>query len=411
MKRITVPCVELVSWNDPVRERIAHYQWYTPIHEIPEGINLRPNVRVQDTSSPVYRSIRDAQLNIGLEPKLQNSYNLGSGGITIITTDLQANKARKATEVSFLNGGNWGIPNGAHQYRAALENKEKILRMIEDGEPIDQYMPFHAIVNMKRYLIHTVAKALNTNVQVTNAALLNNLGVFDSIKVVLEKADILQHFGCLGNEKKVKKLEYEISENVVLMEVFNRHDYPDGTRHPTHSVGSVGSIIAAYGHEAKRSNFAGMLHLLPDFWRLFEQISMDGYGMINASTSADNATWAKGPGVHDRNGNPVKKRPKVYKFPILGTTGSTKLAKGPAFAMMSALRQFLVVTPSGKYSWEIPFERVVRVWKRVGPKMVQFADDVTQEGNKKASDTFKTDSGKIWTTYYKMVQDHRRRMK
>jgi len=356
----------------------------------------------------VYKTIKKAQINEGLEAKFHNSYHLGSGGITIITKRLEKNKKTKPTELTIENHGNLnGIVNGGHQYISAMENKKKILKMIQEDEPIQQYMPFHAIVGIKASRINYIAKALNTNVQVTDSALLYNMGVFESIENVLTNAGIVEHFGKRGNEKTVKRLAYEISDNVVLMEAFNKHQYPDGTRHGTNCVSSRNKVISNYGRQEVRKEFEGMLHLLQDFWTLYETVSCTGWSKAGITDPPDLVTWVHGPNLYAGKVLRPKARGKLYQYPIIKKSSPTKMAKAATLCIMAAFRQFLHVSvQTKKYMWARPFEQVLSVWDEAGGELITLLDNKTRKMDRDVVGVLKTDTAGVWTDMYRALSKY-----
>ena len=416
VETVDIPCMNLVSWVDPVNCGVVHHQWYTPLHKIPGNLNLRPNVRMQNTKSKVYKIIKDAQTNTNLEERFHNSYHLGSGGITLSTRTLHKSWKDGISIVTVQNQGViYGIINGGHQYAGAMENKEKILRMLSEeigkvgqaiaGLKINQYMPFHAIAGLKLTHVSYIAKALNTNVQVTDSALLYSMGVFDDIEKVLTKAKLIKYFGKRGNEKSINHLSYEISDNVVLMEAFNRHQYQDGTKHGTACTSAKNLVITAYGKAATREAFSGMLHLLPDFWILFETVRRTGWDMVTIPMPADKVAWVTGPQTHIGGIFKLGKKEKTYTFPITNTKGNTKLIRSLTLSIMSAFRQFLLLSDN-RYEWIMPFTEILDIWQEVGKRMILLADKETRLADKSASGAFKNDSAGVWSGMYKIVGDY-----
>jgi hypothetical protein len=300
-----------------------------------------------------------------------------------------------------------GIVNGGHQYRSALDNKDALVRLADSEEAnLRQYMPFHAIVGLKRACVGYIAKALNTNVQVTDAALLYSMGVFDSIESVLKEAGIADHFGKKGYEKEVSKLAYDISDNVVLMEAFNRHQYHDGTRHGTYCTSNKGNVIKNYGRPATRKAFKGMVHLLPEFWTLFETVQRTGWDLISMDKPADKVSWVKGPNLYYNGMKKPGAKGKTYKFPITEHTGNTQLIRSLTLCIMAAFRQFLILEANNHYRWERPFSKILDIWYNAGGEMLDLANKKTEEAAGKASDVFKTDSSGVWTSMYQILSKY-----
>ena len=382
---------------DPVIKGVVEHFFQVKMDMVPDSINTKPNARIPDPTKAAYKLMKRAQRN-DIPAHVRNVYHMGSSPITIFSVGVKCSPARRPTSIALRNDGLNGLVDAGNQYHAVLANKDWFT---EHG--CDQYINIRIVENVPSAIRCYLIQTLNTHTAVKESAMLNLGGVFEAIKEVLFEQDLLKHFGCRGNEQRVKKLKYDIGECVTILALMDRGGYPSKEKHPSKGVGQPWGLIRSYGQNAGQK-FANTVYMLPDFLRLYERIRKDVPITISSRRNLDAISYINGPKLRRPNGDRLRQTEKVYRFPVIDEAGRAELFIGCARAMLSAFRQLIAVSAkTNEHKWEIPFEQVLGLWDSCRVDMVAIADKVTTRGKKQASEAFKGDQTHSWSRFYECV--------
>jgi hypothetical protein len=385
------------EWPDPNFGGAREMRGDLRVMDMPLGCNLAPNVRVQYTKSRVFRELKQAMLNEDKQGK--DALHLGCLGITFITTKAGVKRNGDLTELMVNNRGMFcGVVNGGHVNLAALQARAEMEQLLNDGKSIKgdrQHIPIHIFVGTPKSLRTYIARAQNRTVQVPDEALMNSEGVFDKIKDQLRQDGTLQFFGQKGNETLVDESKvYKIGYNLRLLECFLPHKYRDGSRaHPNRVVTGPGRLVTEFKKPTNQIRYDSVLHLLRDFWTMYELISVETYSLSSTRIKPDSISIMK----------ELKKSTPRW-FPFIYFFNDTATTEIYTFAFLAAFRQYLVFNDEEElYEWDRPFAQVLEEMRSLLKPM--FKDARSYVGSKKASS--ETKHVNYWRDMFNLVKMHR----
>lgn len=383
-------------WDDPNFKGARGMQGFVRVTDMPQGCNLAPNVRVQYTKSKVFRELKQAMLNE--DPQGKDALHLGCLGITFITTRADFVESGNDVEVVVNNKGMFsGIVNGGHVNLAACLARSEMLQLIGDGKTVEgdrQLIPIKILEGTPRNLRTYIARAQNRTMQVEDEALLYSEGVFDKIESQLQQDGVLHIFGRKGNETKVDKDKiYKIGYNLRLLECFLVDKYPDGSgSHPRRVAVSPGRLVSDFERPKNQIRYDKVLHLLRDFWVLFEVIRSEAWEAFGSRIKPAVVHFVE-----------ERKKSTPVKFPFIDVEKRIQLGDISGLAWLAAFRQYLAYDANeDRYEWDRPFaEMLVEVRTLLKP---MFKEARVYVGKEAASS--KTKDLEYWDKMYKLVQIH-----
>jgi hypothetical protein len=375
--QISIPVLTGSAFEDPALPLVRIHA-LAQVHRLPEGINGGINPRLPWSGSRVYKDVSAAMMNEGVP--MDNFFHVGSQGMTILTTDAHIHTDGEKRIVIDNDKKCCGIINGRNLYTCALANKDRLLEQESEGANPQILMPIFIMsgsVWLNRKCRLWVSKVNNRGTQMPDVALMNSDGVFDGIKAALRRDGIFKHFGFMANETKIDRQKfYEGFMCVRLLEALDIEKYPidNPFEQPNSMFSAQYTLINKFWNDPRQYN--NSLHLLGDFWRLFETIRAEGYGKLGTRMRPRDI-----PFVERKNGS------KPYQFPITGKESHTRLTVGVSGAVLASFRHFLAQDKGGSYLWAPSFKYVKGVWDRQGAELMKTV--LKRIGDGKASDKAK----------------------
>jgi hypothetical protein len=250
-------------------------------------------------------------------------------------------------------------------------------------------------------MISEIARGLNTGIQVAAQSIFNKAGVFDWLKKTIAKEPYASNIS--WNESD--DADYDVRDLIGVLEVLNVFDYPNDVNSAKHPISAYEKWSIPlknfaddyYQNEKnlKKSKYYRLRSLLKDGLVLYDLIRHDFREMRNE----DGGRAGKMKIVED-----ASDRHDKFVFPFAGIKGGQyRLTKGATFPILSAFRSYVMIDEkTGDAEWRGGFERVMQVWKEVGPSLVDETYQLTRDGIRSPNEVGK--NRKHWGTLYMRLQ-------
>jgi hypothetical protein len=340
-------------------------------HDLPRDLPLDANARVPNViKNLTCREMRETLLT---RPEM---FQILNGGVVCTATSVTVSQEGKEqwVDVVFDEDHLQGVVNGGHTYgtllhvvhdhpiyaegmtlRGVLVKKDKaeksqLASLLENDEKLADRIAKareRAMVQLELVapvsdpdLLTEIARARNLSQSVDQTALQNLAGKYDLMKNVLGEAT--PPFGPAFVDRVVWKTNQEVPEGstevpvkllIHLLALMNTRLYNPGVKVANEVYVRSGVIVREFGEaEGEDSAFYDKLvHLLPDFIRLYDHI----YDALPETQPT--FPWADGkPTTPER-----RRRKTVFATPLLGRTCSSKVSGAFVWPVFSAFRQLI----------------------------------------------------------------------
>ncbi|HTW83681.1 MAG TPA: AIPR family protein [Candidatus Sulfotelmatobacter sp.] len=277
-----------------------------------------------------------------------------------------------------------GLVNGGHTQDAILEIQRKFLGKTDSSGMPENYVLMQVYVGLPPEAVSEVSRALNSSVQVPEAAIVNLEGKFAPLKYVLKgtrldgKIDWGPGIAYIDEESGPQRGDLDSAYVLAVL----RCVMPD-PRPPINSYAYRKQYILEYGDDA--TAYLKAAGLLQDAFTLSETIRATAGAHYSGKYGA--LKIVEGTTIVDRKGKTRKREPHV--LPFTGKVVDQILLPQAAWAMFGAFRQFVIErdgppTLDGKvipgteklethYEWEVPFAQILEVWHSISAKLVETA--------------------------------------
>lgn len=190
-----------------------------------------------------------------------------------------------------------------------------------------------------------------------------------------------------------------------MLEVLNVFDFPNDVnsgKHPISAYEKWSLPLKKFADDydqnersLKNSKYYRLRHLLTDGLVLYDLIRHDFREMRNE----DGGRAGKMKIVEE-----ASERRGTFDFPFARIKGGQyRLTKGATFPILAAFRSYVTISDkTGDAEWRGGFERIRRLWKEVGPSLVDETYQLTRDGIRNPDQVGK--NRKHWGTLYMRLQ-------
>ena len=380
---------------DPSLQGAERHIFTCSVADLPAGLPKDPNPREQNIGRGIYyNEVKGSLLNE--EPATPNVFHLKNKGIT-----LSANKVHRISDrefdIEFAPGQ--GILDGGHTYEICQKNlpeiedrnalsREKLDSGDETASPtIKQFVSVHVLTGLSEELAAEVAGGLNTAVQVQQYSLANLEDKFDWIKKELEGQSYASKIAYKENEPETK---LDVRDLLMLMDLFNIYDYPDGSSHPLRAYSSKQAVLKNYND--KPEHYEKLRPILRDILVLHDKMSCEARVLHNKHNRGKGGSLAF---VDD-----AKRKP--YQFIFSNKSDPHRLTRGALFPMLAAFRCMVRENADGTVEWEGGFDMVEQTWEKVGADLMKKTQQTSDEKGRNPNAIGK--SGNHWSLLYTLVK-------
>jgi AIPR protein len=381
---------EMRRITHPVFKEIEKYWLTVAAKDFPSGISTEVNARDPvGFNRRVYKEVRSSLEGQTAEP---GTFDLMNKGITILADAVKLIDKTKGILELVIDEDDGGIVDGAHT--------AAIINMVNKAKatPDEQYVEVYVRTGVDMEMISSIARGLNTSIQVAPQSIYNISGVFDWLKE--EIADKPYSGAISWNESDDK--DYDVRDLIAVLEALNIFDYPNDLnsgRHPIAAYEKWSAPLKKFADEyeenrdnLKNSKYHRLRNLLCDALHLYDLIRRDFREMHNEA------------GGQAGKMKIVEEREAGFDFPFANFKGGKyRLTKGATFPILAAFRSYVEVNPkTNDAQWRGGFKKVLQVWKDSGPLLVEETYQLTREGVRSPDQVGK--NRKHWQTLYMRLQ-------
>jgi hypothetical protein len=377
----------------PVFPNINKYWLTVAAKDLPAGISTAANAR--DPSGLNRRVYKDVRSSLDGETAEVGTFDLMNKGITILATDVRLINKEEGLLELVIDADEGGIVDGAHTAKIIWEaNADKTT-------PDDQYVEVYVRTGVESDLISEIARGLNTGIQVAAQSIYNKAGVFDWIKEITSKEQYANKISWSESDNQ----DYDVRDLIGVLEVLNVFDFPNDVNSGKHPISAyekwsipLNKFASDYDENKdhlKKSKYYRLRNLLKDGLVLYDLIRHDFREMRND----EGGRAGKMKIVED-----ASIRRGTFDFPFAGIKGGKyRLTKGATFPILAAFRSYVTINSNtGDAEWLGGFKRVKKVWKDVGPSLVDETYQLTRDGIRSPDQVGK--NRKHWGTLYMRLQ-------
>ena len=384
---------ELRKITHPVFRTIDKYWLTVAAKDFPKGISTSANARDPiGLNRRVYKEVRSS---LDGQTAILGSFDLMNKGITILAKSVKLVDKEKGLLEIVVDNEEGGIVDGAHTAKIIEEANE------EATTPDEQYVEVYIRTGVTNELISDIARGLNTGIQVAPQSIYNIAGVFDWLKSEIAVEPYADRICWKESDDE----EYDVRDLIAILEVFNIFDFPNEvnvSKHPISAYEKWSTPLTKFATDFQenrnsldQSKYHRLRHLLKDGLHLYDRIRHDFRKLHNeAGGSAGKMNIIEE--ASDRRGD--------FDFPFAGLPKSKyRLTKGATFPILAAFRTYVEKHPkSGEARWRGGFDRVLEIWKEVGPNLVEETFQLTREGVRNPDQIGK--NRKHWANLYMRLQ-------
>ncbi|MCP4608709.1 MAG: hypothetical protein GY845_08340 [Planctomycetes bacterium] len=384
MKTINLMSEYSRRFPDPINKiateppmNIEHHVLLCPAAKINPNIPKDPNPREQNIDKSLYKEVRDSLLN-----EQEATFHLKNKGITMIAHSVSYSDDKRNIEVTFKNGD--GIVDGAHTYEIIKNNQEDC--------PETQFVKIEILTGITMDMIESIAKGLNTAIQVQEMSLENLGRKFDWIKEILKD----EKYGSQIAYKENMDGAYDARDIVAFMTLFNigidefKEKNKGGTRHPKEAYTSKAACLKLYKKHFE--SFKKLKPIIKDIIKLHDIIDLEGRSLYNEKYRGRAAALAF---------YKSRKRGK-YQFVFTQKESKHQMHDGALMPLMGAFRFMVTEDNNGNFVWKTgSFDGVLKIWKKIGADMIN-STKITSDSRAKNPNAIGKDEGH-WDSLYKTV--------
>ena len=384
---------EMRRTSHPVFPSIDKYWLTVAAKEFPVGIGTSANAR--DPIGLNRRVYKDVRSSLDGETATLGTFDLMNKGITILARSVKMLDKEKGLLEIVIDDAEGGIVDGAHTAKIIEEaNQEKTT-------PDEQYVEVYIRTGVTSELVSDIARGLNTGIQVAPQSIYNIAGVFDWLKEEIAGEDYATEISWKESDDE----EYDVRDLIAVLGVFNIFDFPNEVnagKHPISAYEKWSVPLTKFAtdyeenkDELPKSKYYRLRPILKNGLALYDRIRHDFRGMHNDE------------GGRSGKMNIVEEastRRGAFDFPFAKLpAGQYRLTKGAAFPIVAAFRTYVEVNPkTGEARWRGGFERVLEVWRDIGPVLVDETFQLTKEGIRNPDQIGK--NRKHWANLYMRLQ-------
>jgi len=362
-----ITAFESRKMSHPVFTEISKFWLSVKATDFPTGISTAANAREPvGLNRMVYKDVRLSLEGKGSDP---GAFDLMNKGITLLATSVrmvEKGKDRQVWEVA-VDDENGGIVDGAHTAKI-------IEQCNEDGTTHDgQYVEVYVRTGVDDDMVTSIARGLNTGMQVAPQSIYNIGGVFDWLKAEIDRKPYVNIIAWRESDNK----EYDVRDLIGVLELFNIFDFPNEvSKHPISAYEKWSIPLKKFADDYKenKDNLMGSTYyrlkpLLHEALVLYDNIRRDYHQLHNAAGGkAGNMNIVEAAG----------KERGEYDFPFAQLPPNKyRLTKGACYPMLAAFRNMVEVDGSGYANWRGGFRSVLKLWAEAGPELVKETDDAT----------------------------------
>jgi len=310
-----------------------------PIHyllvnmkDLPENISLDVNPRIPKLTTNVGKTLKEA-----VREKIAD-FHLNNRGIVISAKKLFFDPANSFVTIDLGDLENeedksqYGILDGGHTYNAIISERQYI------PQDIEKYVRVEVIENVRD--IGRLSDARNTSVQVSDIALFNLDGKFETIKEIIKGEDYSDKIAYKENEAK----PIGVIELLRIMFAFDIDKYQDDQAAPIQSYSGKAEVFKRY--EKVYNNETGEIivplyeHLMreiPRLVKLYETIELELPGKYDAFKRAEGASHSKFGRVRGVEKSDDERFPTLF----LNSRSKYKIPAGYVYPIFGAFRSLL----------------------------------------------------------------------
>ena len=362
---------EMRKISHPVFSDVDKYWLTVAAKDFPPGISTAANARDPiGLNRRVYKEVRSSLDGLSADP---GTFDLMNKGITILAEGVKlVDKAAGLFDIT-IDDDEGGIVDGAHT--AAIIDEANA-----DGTtPDEQHVEVYIRTGITTEMISDIARGLNTGIQVASQSIYNIAGVFDWLKDEISEKPYAGNISWSESDEA----DYDVRDLIGVLEVLNVIDFPNTVNSGKHPIAayekwSVPLKKFADDYEEnkpklKKSTYHRLRPLLTDALFLYDTIRHDFREMRN-----DEGGRAGKMKIVEE----ASKSRTTFDFPFAGLKGAKyRLTKGATFPILGAFRSYVELNSrTGEAQWRGGFDRVLEVWKTVGPYLVDETYQLTREG-------------------------------
>ncbi len=362
-----ITAFESRKMSHPTFTEISKYWLSVKASDFPAGISTAANAREPvGLNRMVYKDVRLSLEGKGSDP---GAFDLMNKGITILATSasmIEKGKDHQVWEVT-VDDENGGIVDGAHTAKI-------IEQCNEDGTThAQQFVEVYIRTGVDEDLTTSIARGLNTGMQVAPQSIYNIGGVFEWLKAEISGKPYVDLIAWRESDNK----EYDVRDLIGVLELFNIFDFPNEvSKHPISAYEKWSIPLKKFADDYKAnkdkltdSTYYRLKFLLHDGMVLYDNIRRDYYQLHNAAGGkAGNMNIVEAAGK-DRG---------EYDFPFAQLPPNKyRLTKGACYPMLAAFRNMVEVDGSGYARWRGGFRSVLKLWTEAGPDLVKETVEAT----------------------------------
>lgn len=349
--------------SHPAFSDINKYWLTVKATDFPSGISTAANAREPvGLNRMVYKDVRLSLEGKGSDP---GAFDLMNKGITILALGvrmIEKDDTHQTWEVT-IDDENGGIVDGAHT--------AKIIEQCNKDETTypGQYVEVYIRTGVDDDLATSIARGLNTGMQVAPQSIHNIAGVFDWLK---DEVDGKQYANMIA-WRESDNTEYDVRDLIGVLELFNIFDWPnDKSKHPISAyekwsipLKKFADDYKANKDDLKKSTYYRLRPLLHEGLVLYDHIRRDYHQIHNTAI----------PGGRAGNMNIVETAGKErgdYTFPFAQLPPNKyRLTKGACYPILAAFRNMVEEDESGNACWKDGFKAVLKLWSDAAPELVE----------------------------------------
>lgn len=353
--------------NHPVFSSVTKYIFTVRCKDLPKGISNSANARdpEKDLNRRVYKDVRQSLRGEMSKP---GTFDLMNKGIIIIAESVEMDPNDKRKWIVKVNNEEGGIVDGGHTAKLIWDAQDE--DKIPDEQYVDVYIRTGLTPEISPEIISDISKGLNTSLQVKAESILDKKEAFDWMK-----KELAPDFDDLVKYAESDDGQYYVQDIIGVLECLNIADYPPegGEKHPTQVATSISKIVEKFGQECKKAKdekrkgkYELMRPILREAMILFQTIQAD-FPIVHNKEFGGRAGGLK---------MVETSRTGEFELHFAGRTVDKKLFKQATYPIFAGFRNCVIEDSNGNLTWNGGFEKVLDVWKKLSPTLVQATIDL-----------------------------------
>ena len=368
---ITIPSVQLVSWDDPAKENkgVKHYRFYTPIRSLPSNIPLDNNPRPQNLNNPLRQKM------VSTAVTCPESFHHQNAGLFIIAEKLEPARDGKSIKVTFNK--NSGICDGGHSYKACLQAKN------QTGGTLTSFVAIYVVSNLSEKTMRVSSLSRNTSIANKAVSRFNYMGQFDFFKPILDPSfpDMISY-----RENESSK-RIGIQSIISILSTFR--DPREDSKSPIESYLSKSLILSRYSATQQKNpetnEYEPLKHVIKDILYLYDHIhlNLSKHHELMSMKTDTSKKGAKVEGTDDtKAANFFVKKTRYANGEMLSflkQTSKHKISEAIIYPILAAIRFHLVKDKNGYFRWKTDFKSVLKLIEKKTPRFYNYFVSVTAD--------------------------------